>query len=157
MNRLLIFVFLLPLSGIGQSTAVPAKTELEKIYTRAIADFIKAANEKNKTYFDTLFFGNRKNGQPDDFPNIQLPGVIENTQIRLISPEAGKLKQKERPSRIYINMLGWVDKKKAEFVFFVFSNGFNHRYNYTIHYTYHPKPKTYELVKLEFKGPPFDK
>jgi hypothetical protein len=157
MNRLLIFIFFLPLFGLGQSTAVATKAELEKIYTRAIADFISDANKKHKTHFDTLYFGNRKNGQPDDFPDITLPHVIEGIQIRLISPEAGKLKQKQRKENIYINMAGWVDAKNAEFVFFVFSNGFAHQYDYHIWYKYNAGKKAFEMVKLEFKGPPFDK
>jgi len=157
MNRLLILLFSLPLFACGQSDKFPTKTDLTKIYSQAIADFIKDANKKNKTAFDTLFFGKRKNGQPDDFPDIELPETIENAHTRLISPEVGTIKQKERKSRIYINMIGWVDKEKAEFLFYVFSNGFNQQYNYTINYKYNTKLKDFELEKLQFKGPPFDK
>ena len=81
-----------------------------------------------------------------DFPHIQL-----------ISPEVGTIKQKERKTRIYINMIGWVDKERAEFLFYFFSNGFNQQYNYTINYKYNTKLKAFELDKLQFKGPPFDK
>ena len=156
MSRLLIFIFLVPLVSCGQSTKSQNKADLAKIYSQAIGDFIKAANEKNKTNFDTLFFGKRRNGQPDDFPEIDLPETIENTHIKLISPEVGTTKQKERPSRTYINMAGWVDNETAEFVFFVFSNGFAHQYDYTINYKYNAKRKEFELEKLHFKGPPFD-
>jgi hypothetical protein len=157
MNRLLILIFSLPLFACGQSAKFPTKADLTKIYSQAIADFIKDANKKNKTTFDTLFFGKRKNGQPDDFPDIELPVTIEKTHIRLIPPEVGTKKQKERKSRIYLNMIGWVDKEKAEFLFFVFSNGFDQQYNYTINYKYNTKLKDFELEKLQFKGPPFDK
>lgn len=130
---------------------------MTKIYSQAISDFITDASKKTKCNFDTLYFGKRKNGQPDDFPDIELPEKIKNTHIRLISPEVGTLKQKELKSRIYINMAGWVDKKEAEFLFFVFSNGFDHQFNYTINYRFNTKLKEFELVKLQFKGPPFDK
>ncbi len=160
MNRLFIFIFILPIISLGQTAAESAKAGLEKIYTQAITDFIKDANKKNKTPFDTLFFGNRKNAPPDnfdDFPDITLPAVIEHTHILVISPEEGKIKQNERLSRIYINLLGWVDKGKAEFMFFVFSNGFAHQYNYAINYTYNSKTKAYEMVKLVRKDQAVDK
>jgi hypothetical protein len=156
-RRLLLITFALPLFAIGQSDKFPTKTDLAKIYSEAIADFIKAANKKNKTGFDTLFIGKRINGQPDDFPDIELPGKIENTQIRLITPELGEKKQKERKSRIYINLFGWVNKEKAEFIFVIFSNGFNHQYDYNINYRYNVNRQEFELEKLEFKGPPFHK
>ncbi len=157
MNRLLILIFWIPLFACGQATKFPTKADLTKIYSQAIEDFIKAANKKNATVFDTLYIAKRKTGQPDDFPDIELPGKTENTQIRLITPEAGEKSQKERKSRIYINMIGWVDKEKAEFLFYVFSNGFDHQYNYTINYKYNERRKEFELEKLQFKGPPFDK
>jgi hypothetical protein len=138
----------------GQSKYSSARTELTKIYSQAIRDFIQEANKKNKSKFDTLFFGKRNDGDPyNDFPDIELPGSIENTQIRLISPEVGKIKQKERPSRIYINMIGWVNKEKAEFFLYVFSNGFDHQYNYSINYKYNATRKEYELDKLQFRYP----
>jgi len=160
MSRLLIFAFLFSLSACGQpkkSPVVKTDKSLAKIYSQAIGDFIKAAHKNNATAFDTLFIAKRQIGQPDDFPDIELPDKIENTQIRLITPEAGEKSQKERKSRIYINMMGWVDKEKAEFMFFVFSNGFDHQYNYTINYKFNTKRKDFELEKLKFIGPPFDK
>ncbi len=157
MKRLVLFIFLYPFFSFSQSAKFPTKVDLTKIYSRAISDFITDASKKTKRNFDTLYFGERKNGQPDDFPDIELPEKIKNIHIRLISPEVGTLKQKELKSRIYINMAGWVDKKKAEFLFFVFSNGFDHQFNYTINYRFNAKLKEFELVKLQFKGPPFDK
>ncbi|MBL7764486.1 MAG: hypothetical protein JNJ58_00195 [Chitinophagaceae bacterium] len=158
MKGLFTLIFLFPFCVFGQSTKIPTKAVLTKTYSQAIADFIKAANKKNKVNFDTLFFGNRKVGDPEnDFPDIALPKTIEKTQIRLISPEAGVISQNERKSRIYINMMGWVDQEKADFVFFVFSNGFEHQYDYFINYKYNSKRKEYELVKLKVTVPPFDK
>lgn len=157
MNKLLIFIFMLPFFTFGQSAKFPTKTDQAKIYAQAIADFIKSANKKNKTAFDTLFFGKHKNGEPDDFPDIELPKTIEKTQIRLIKPEVGTKKQKENNSSIYINLIGWINKYKAEFIFVIFSNGFAHQYDYHINYNYNSKLKVFELDKLEFKEPPFNK
>ncbi len=106
MRRLVLFIFLYPFFAFGQSAGFPTKVDLTKIYSKAISDFIKDVRKKTKSNFDTLYFGKRKNGQPDDFPDIELPEKIENTHIRLISPEVGTLKQKELKSRIYINMVG---------------------------------------------------
>ena len=153
----LIFIFFLPLFSLGQSASFPSKKDLEKIYSRALGDFIKAANKKTDKAFDTLYVGKRKEGEPDDFPDIELPRVIETTQIRLITPKEGEKTQNAVKTRIYINMIGWVDKEKAEFMFFVFSNGFAHQYNYSLKYKNNVKLKGYELIKSEYKGPPFDK
>lgn len=136
-----------------------SNVELTKIYSQAIADYIKAVYKKDKTVFDTLFFGKRNFGQPDDFPNIELPETIGNTKIRLIDPEVGKKLQTERKSRVYINMIGWVDKKKAEFIFVTFSNGFEHKFDFYIHYKHNdtqnvflPGKTRIEVVILNTKG-----
>ncbi len=157
MRQLIIFIFFFPLLMYSQSTKFPTKADLTKLYTQAIADFIKNVNKKNKTTLDTLYFGNRKNKQPDDFPYITLPETIEHTHIRLISPELGTKKQNEKKSRIYINMFGWVEKENAEFIFIVFSNGFVHQYDYKIHYSYNQQQKAFKLINMEFKEPPFNK
>jgi len=156
MRALSLLVFL-PLLGSGQSSETPPKDVLTKIYLQAISDFIKAANKQTGKSFDTLYFGKRREGEPDDFPEIELPIIIEKTQIRLITPEEGKKSQNAVKTRVYINMIGWVNKKNAEFKFFVFSNGFAHQYNYTLNYNYDVKKKAYELFKSEYQGPPFDK
>lgn len=157
MGRYIILIFIIPFLTFGQSTKFTNTSDLTKIYSQSIVDFIKEANKRNRTTFDTLFIGKRKNGQPDDFPDIELPEILEKTHIRLISPEFGKVNQKVRKSRIYINMVGWVDTASAEFVFFVFSNGFEHQYNYSINYKYNIDKKQFKLTKLQFTGPPFDK
>jgi hypothetical protein len=128
------------------------KAELTKIYTQAIAEFIKAAYKKDKTTFDTLYFGKHVYGQPDDFPDIALPESIEKTQIRLVSPEVGQKKQAERKTLVYVNMVGWVDNKNAEFVFVVFTNGGEHQYDYFINFNYNTSSEKYELDKIEFEN-----
>ena len=128
------------------------KDELTKIYTQAIAEFIKGAYKQDKTTFDTLFFGKHVYGQPDDFPDIELPETIENTPVRLVTPEVGQKKQQERKSLMYVNMMGWVDKEKAEFILVIFSNGGGHQYDYFIDFTYNSSQKEFELGKIEFEN-----
>jgi hypothetical protein len=127
------------------------KAELTKIYTQAIAEFIKAAYKKDKTTFDTLYFGKHIYGQADDFPDIELPETIEQTEIRLVTPELGQKKQAERKSLVYVNMMGWVDKEEAEFVLVVFSNGGQHQCDYFIHFNYNTSSNKFELEKIEFE------
>lgn len=122
--------------------------ELTKIYTRAIAEFIRAAYNKDKTSFDTLYFGKHVYGQPDDFPDIELPETIEKTQIRLVAPEVGQKLQTERKSLVYVNMMGWVEKEKAEFVLVVFSNGAEHQYDYFINFTHNTSANKFELEEI---------
>ena len=121
--------------------------ELIIIYSRAISDYITEVSRQHLISFDTLFFGKRNNGQPDDFPEIVLPDTIKNCQIRLIDPAVGKKLQKEIKSRVYINLIGWVDTDKAEFIFITFSNGFEHKFDCHIDYKYNLGRKEFELVK----------
>lgn len=112
------------------------KDELTKIYSKAIEDFIKAVYKNDGITFDTLYFGKREYGFSDDFPDIALPKTIEKTEIRLVSPEVGQTIQAKRKSLIYINMMGWIDAFKAEFILVIFSNGGEHQYDYFIKYSY---------------------
>ena len=128
------------------------KGELTEIYTQAIAEFIKAAYKRDKTTFDTLYFGKHVYGQPDDFPDIELPQTVENTQIRLVTPEAGQEKQAQRKSLVYVNMMGWVEKEKAEFVLVVFTNGGEHQYDYFVNFITKASANEYELDTIEFEA-----
>lgn len=129
-----------------------SKDELTKIYAQSIADYIKAVSKEYKINFDTLFFGKHVYGQPDDFPDIELPEVIEDTQIRLLTPEAGMQKQKESKSSFYINLVGFVEDEKAEFIFITFSNGYAHQFDCFIQYTYHTELKAYMLENSRFEN-----
>ena len=152
MKRFFILLFLLPLFATAQSNKFPSKADLTKFYTRAIGDFIKAANKKNQSNFDSLFFIKRPSNQPDGFPDIELPETIENTVIKMIPQETGDKYRQDHPKRININLIGWVDKKRAEFLVVVFTNGFAFQYQYTILYKFNPKNKTFPLAKLDFTG-----
>lgn len=129
-----------------------SKDELTKIYSQSISEYIKAVSKEYKINFDTLFFGKHIYGQADDFPDIELPETIENTQIRLLTPEVGLQKQKERKSLFYINLIGFVNYEKAEFIFVTFSNGCEHQYDCFVHYKYNAKLKEFELDNLRFEN-----
>ncbi len=101
--------------------------------------------------FDTLFFGKHAYGQPDDFPDINLPENIENVHIRLISPEEGKHMQAQSTSAIYINMVGWVNHKKAEFIFVTFSNRGRHQFDFFINYVFDVSHGDYHVVESRFE------
>ena len=141
-----------PVSKTGLADDEPAsKDDLAKIDALSVAEYIKAVNKEYRISFDTLFFGNHKYGQPDDFPDIELPESIENTHIRLISPEAGLQKQKGNKSSFYINLIGWVDDEKAKFTFVTFSNGFEHQFDCFINYKYNTASKEFELENTRFE------
>ena len=155
--HILTGLFLLSMTAISQTgnsngnITTLQKGELTKIYSQAIAEFIKAEYKKDKTKFDTLFFGKHIYGQPDDFPDIELPKIIENTNVKLITPESGFKKQQECKSLVFINMMGWVDKVKAEFILVIFKNGGKHQYDYTINFNYNSSRKEFVLDKIEFE------
>jgi hypothetical protein len=128
------------------------KDEVTKIYTQAIAEFIKAAYKKDKTTFDTLYFGKHIYGQPDDFPDIELPPTIEKAHIRLVSPEVGQKKQAAIKSLVYVNMMGWIDNEKAEFLLVVFTNGGEHQYDYFINFNHDISSDKFDLDKIEFEN-----
>lgn len=140
-----------PVSKPSQTDTLP-KSELTQLYTQAIAEYIRAAYQIDQTRFDTLYFGKHVYGQPDDFPDIELPKRIENTEIRLVSPEAGKKIQQERNSRFYINMMGWVEPRhSAEFIFITFSNGMAHQFDGHLHYQYNANTKGFDLEQMRFE------
>lgn len=126
--------------------------DLTRIYNRSIADYIKAVNETYKIKFDTLYFGKRNFGQPDDFPDIQLPETIHNTPIRLVTPDVGMQKQQEQPQSFYINLIGWVNNPNAEFLFVAFSDGFKHQFDCHIEYDYDAGLRDYKINDLQFKN-----
>lgn len=128
-----------------QHTFKDKKDSLTEIYVQAIQDYIHHCYVHYQLPFDTLFFGKHVFGQDDDFPDIVLPANIGTTTIRLISPEDGIQKQKQSPSSYYINMMGWVKKKEANFIFVAFSGGMAHQFDVNLQYEYNNKLERYVL------------
>lgn len=128
------------------------KVDLEKIYSQAIGDYIRHVYKEYKITFDTLYFGKRVFGQPDDFPDIELPTYIENTTIKLITPEQGEKNQEERDSSFYINLIGSTGADNADFIFVTFSNGFAHQFDFFIDYKYDPDEKRFVIETTRFEN-----
>jgi hypothetical protein len=90
-------------------------------YRTAIADYIKAMSKRDGSFPDTLFIGRH-----DEFPNIELPVILEHTSIRLVTPtEAEPLKNGEHFA--YLNIFGWFTGNKVEFLVVNFKQGLRHR------------------------------
>lgn len=128
------------------------KNDLTRIYSQAIGDYIRLVKKEYNLTFDTLFFGKHVYGQPDDFPDIALPNEMENTVIKLITPEEGKKKQEENKFSYYINLFGWVDSDKAEFTFVTFSNGMAHQFDGFIQYQYDRSQQGFSLANSRFEN-----
>jgi hypothetical protein len=126
------------------------KAELTKIYVQSISDYIKAVNRDYALQFDTLFFGKHVYGQPDDFPDIELPKTIENTPIRLVTPELGTQKQRMDKASFLVNLIGWVNTETAEFIFVTFSNNNEHQFDYYLNYNYNTQSSAFVLDKIRF-------
>jgi hypothetical protein len=138
--------------GTGNESITNTDNELTNIYSKAISDFIEAIYQKDKTTFDTLFFNKRKNGQPDDFPDIELPKIINGTKLLLLSPEeTNNNKQLYRKSSPYINLIGWVETDKAEFTFVTFYPEFQHRYDYYVSYQYNATKDNFVIEKARIE------
>ncbi len=139
-----------PVAKINTDSLPLSNNELTSIYTLAVSDFITALQQRNGTEYDTLFFGKRKFGQPDDFPDIELPAKISKTTLRLVSPAEGEILQNAIKTRVYINLVGWTTKASADFVFVVFSNGFAHQYDCNLNYTFSKTANRFERTNLQF-------
>lgn len=128
------------------------KAELTNIYTQAIGDYLRLVKGEYQLNFDTLLFGKHAYGQPDDFPDIELPSMIAGTNIRLVPQTEGEKIQKENKSSVFINLMGWADTTEAEFIFVTFSNGLAHQFDCFINYQYNPATKGYELLDSRFEN-----
>lgn len=139
-------------SEIDKSGIEDQSTDLAAFYTKAIGDYIRLVKEKYQITFDTLFFGKHVFGQPDDFPDIELPSFIGSTAIKIISPEEGEAIQKKRRSTFYINLFRWETSTSTEFVFITFSDGFAHQFDCYITYKNAANSMGYVLESTRFEN-----
>lgn len=136
-----------------------SKGVLSALYVKAIQDFMKTIQQKDRTTFDTLYFANRKMGGPDDFPDIELPKNIAGVEISLLSfgeAHTNKLNH-YTPKTPLINLMGWVDKQTGEFIFVTFFPEFKHSYDCYINYKVDPEKKDYVLEKVSIEVLVYDK
>lgn len=106
-------------------TPAPADASQEldtaDVYRIAIADYIKAMYHEDGSFPDTLFIGRH-----DEFPDIQLPGIIDSTCIRIVTPSEAMV-LRSGPHFAYLNIFGWFSPDKLEFFAVRFEEGMRHR------------------------------
>lgn len=146
-----LLLVLLPFLACGQEHLQESKNVEQDLYVQAIGDFLRTAQTKHQALIDTLFIIDRKNGQPDDFPNITLPESSVGTRLMLLSAAEATRMQKERLSRTAINLMGWIEPKEAEFQCVVFSKGFAHQYDVELRYRFDAQKKAYILETNQLK------
>jgi len=125
--------------------------ELSKLYTRAIRDFLRASENEYRLHFDTLYIGKHVYGQPDDFPDIDLPAMIDSTIIRIIAPEDGIRIQRERKNEYYVNIFSWIQDQHAEFVLVSFANGMQHQFDLKVRYSFDRSRRNIHTDNLHFE------
>lgn len=130
----------------SDSTSINLKTDssissiidssfVQQLYVNSIKDYIKGVNTQYAISLEQLYFINRRNGQPDDFPLIKLPNEIDGVKIFLISQdESEKNKHNYSNLSLCINMIGDLSEKNAEFVFITFFKEFKHQFDMYLNY-----------------------
>jgi hypothetical protein len=137
------------------STLPLQKDDLTKLYSQAISEYIIAVNKEDQSTFDTLFIGKHH-----DFPEIKLPGSIQNTKISLLAQGEADKKLHYRKSLVYLNMISTITKEKTVFRIVTFiaekSTGrINYwpKHNCAMEFRYNQKKKELELRKVKFEYP----
>lgn len=139
-------------TAINTSGSIDTMQQLSLRYTDAITSYIRNVKNDYNLSFDTLYFIKRAFGQPDDFPEITLPPQIEHTHIRLVPSTAFDRSGQVNRSVAYINMMGWVDIARVEFIFVTFSNNGAHEFDYFINYKYDSASKRFISSASSFKN-----
>lgn len=118
------------------------KAEVTKAYSLAIAEYINA-NYKSDSLPDTIFV--QKN---TDFPEIRLPQTIQTVNISVLSMEEAENYLRSRANWIGLNISGWYDKGKTEFIIVTFTDGFKPQHNCHLHFTYRQAVSDFVLDSL---------
>lgn len=153
--KILHALFILPTFAFCQSTFVLPKDMQTKGYALAIGEYIKTMKATNNTSFDTLFFGKH-----EDFPNMTLPAVIENTKIIVLSNATAEKQYANRRSIMYINMVADFTKDVSLFKLIVFkTEKVPEKINwwplhvYNVNFNYSVKMKVFTKEKSDFEYP----
>ncbi len=89
-------------------------------YRSAIAEYITVLRQRDGSFPDTIYIGRH-----DELPDIELPAVIEQTSVHIISPaEAGALRSGAHFT--YLNIFGWFTAGQAEFFVVNFKQDMRH-------------------------------
>ncbi len=148
-------LFILPVFAFCQSTFVLPNDVQAKGYTLAIGEYIQTMRTKEKTNFDTLFIGKH-----EEFPNITLPTVIENTKIIVLPNAEVEKKYANRRSLIFINMVDDFTKDVCFFKLIVFKTekipekiNWWPLHNYNVDFNYNLDIKVFTKKKSDFEYP----
>ncbi len=133
--------------GQAKHTSSSAIKKAEQLYTRAISEYIDAMYKPGVTRPDTLFIGRNV-----DMPRIQLPRTINGLNILMLTSEEGERKLSYRKTLIYLNVVGWIDPQKSEFIIVAF-NAFKPQHNCNMHFSHTPVGDNIKLDSLSFQYP----
>lgn len=109
-----------------------AQIDTINCYSRAIEEYVKWMNGQNAETTDTLFVGRHV-----DFPNIELPAIIEDKRICLIPFEDSFQLLRAKHHITYLNIVGNIIPTSSEFIFVTFHEGGHPQHNITVNLT-HP-------------------
>lgn len=123
------------------------KAVVTEAYCRAIAEYAKAAYSDGKSIPDTLFIGTT--GVGFQFPSIELPATISGVNVRLLSSDEAERLHLERKSYVFLNMVGWMEGDKAEFIIVTFFAGGKPQHDCHLHFVRSGKGE-FELDSLRF-------
>lgn len=126
------------------------KAVVTEAYCRAIAEYAKAVYSDGKSGPDTLFIGTK--GVGFQFPHIDLPATINETKVRLLNSEESKRLHIDRQSYVFLNMVGWMEGDKAEFIIVTFFSGGKPQQNCHLYFVRTGKSE-FGLDSLRFEYP----
>jgi len=107
-------------TAVGASVDPELGLDTGEAYRTAIASYIQVLGKRDGSFPDTIHIGRH-----GEFPDIELPAVIERTSVRIVSPaEAEALKAGARFT--YLNIFGWSTAGQVEFYVVNFKQGMRH-------------------------------
>lgn len=101
------------------SAAEPLDTAL--VYRSAIGEYIAAMAKRDGSFPDTLYLNRHEN-----FPDIELPTIIEDTHVRVLSAAEGE-RLKGGEHFVCLNVLSWFSDSSVEFHLINFQQDWRHR------------------------------
>lgn len=126
----------------GQSVL---RDEEKNAYTKAIKEFLIAAQKHDTKVLDTLLIGKHC-----DFPEIYLPTKIANTTLLLCTTAEADSIRKRNKQLVFVNMVGAVTYEQSKFLFVTFYPAYVHQYDCDIELNYDSTSHTFQLGYAKF-------
>ena len=161
----MLFPLLLLLPGAcvpPQPDAVPTTTrptskvdtvvDTALVYRTAIGDYIGAMTKRDGSFPDTLYINRH-----EDFPDIELPTMFQDTHVRMLAPsEAETVKSAEH--FVCLNVLGWFSDSTVQFHLINFRQDWRHRPDGRddchLYYSIGSQKNEFVVDSLRFSAPP---